>query len=175
MDTKNESITNKIHSEISNTVQNLTGTINNIVNKVTKNNLKEMVDELKLSGNSDIEAENKAIISIISSGEFMSKLADKIASDVIINAGTSMSPIFAIANVQQQSGGPDQMVDGIIKGLSQIGDGSIDPNISETEIKNRIKIDILDRTIKRNDIEKFMQNTIQKNTKFFSTSYSITM
>ena len=180
MGAKNESRTEtrkKIESEISTSITNITENITNVVNNTTNETMTSMVQEMKaqinisvgagntlrsknivasgsdvdIKQNADVQAENEAIIRIISDASAMQKLADKVAADVnnkLANdtaAKASMAQVAAIADTQKQAGGPEQMVDsimktvdGMVKGLSQIGGGSSDTNISETEIRNKI-------------------------------------
>lgn len=203
MGAKNESRTEvkkKIESEISTTIQNITENITTVVNETTNEVMTSMVQEMKAeinvsvaAGNTlraknitalgsdvdikqdaSVQAENEAIIRIVSDASAMQKLADKVQNDVnnkLENdsaAKASMKQVAAIADTQKQAGGPEQMVDsimktvdGMVKGLSQIGGGSSDSNISETTIKNKIKTDILNKTTNRNDIKNIVKNRIE--------------
>ena len=203
MGAKNESRTEvkkKIESEISTTIQNITENITTVVNETTNETMTSMVQEMKAeinvsvaAGNTlraknitamgsdvdikqdaSVQAENEAIIRIVSDASAMQKLADKVQNDVnnkLENdsaAKASMAQVAAIAETQKQAGGPEQMVDsimktvdGMVKGLSQIGGGSSDTNISETQIKNKIKTDILNKTTNRNDIKNIVKNRIE--------------
>jgi len=207
MGAKNESRTEtrkKIQSEISTSITNITENITNVVNNTTNETMTSMVQEMKaqinisvgagntlrsknivasgsdvdIKQNADVQAENEAIIRIISDASAMQKLADKVAADVnnkLANdtaAKASMAQVAAIADTQKQAGGPEQMVDsimktvdGMVKGLSQIGGGSSDTNISETEIKNKIKTDIINKTTNRSDIANIVTNRIQNSMK----------
>jgi hypothetical protein len=190
----------KIESEISTSIQNITENITNVCNETTNEAITNMVQEMKaqinvsvgggntfraksivaqgsdvdIKQNADVQAENEAIIRIISDASSMAKLADKVANDVnnkLENnnaAKQSMAQVAAIADAQKSAGGPEALVgsimasvDKMVSALGTVGGGSKDTNISETDIKNKIKTDILNKTTNRNDIKNIVKNRIE--------------
>ena len=193
-------IESEISTTIQNITENITTVVNDTTNETMTSMVQEMKAQINVSvaggntfraksivaqgsdvdikQNADIQAENEAIIRIVADASAMAKLADKVANDVnnkLENdsaAKASMQQVAAIADAQKQAGGPEQMVDsimktvdGMVKGLSQIGGGSTDTNISETTIKNKIKTDILNKTTNRNDIKNIVKNRIENSMK----------
>ena len=147
---------------------------NQLANVIKSKNITAIGSSIDINQDASLQAENLAIISIVQSASAMADLANKVAADVdnkLKNdsaAKASMAQVAAIAETQKQAGGPEQMVDsimktvdGMVKGLSQIGGGSTDTNISETEIRNKIKTDILNKTLNQNEITNIVTNTIK--------------
>ena len=177
-------IQTEISNTVQNITENITNIVNKTTNETLMGMIQEMKADVKISNNKlksniiiakgadidvdaiikqDIEVENLAIIKIISDASAMAKLADKISSDVTNrlsndSAGkASISQLAAIADVQKQMGGPEQMVDSIMKTV----DGMIGGGSNEEDIKNKIKTDILNKTTNRNDIQNIIKNKIQ--------------
>lgn len=193
-------IESEISTSIQNVTENISNIVNNTTNEAFTSMVQEMNAKIDVTvgcnnnlraksitaiGSSvevvqscAVQAENKAIIKIIGDSTMMAKLADKVSNDVnnkLQNdsaAKASMAQAAAIADAQKQAGGPEQMVDsimktvdGMVKGLSTIGGGSNDTNISETDIKNKIKTDILNKTTNRTDIQNIVTNRIHNSMK----------
>ena len=177
-------IQTEISNTVQNITENISNIVNKTTNETLIGMIQEMKADVKISNNKlksnkitaigasndvdaiinqDIEVENLAIIKIISDASAMAKLADKISSDVTNrlsndSAGkASISQLAAIADVQKQMGGPEQMVDSIMKTV----DGMIGGGSNEEDIKNKIKTDILNKTTNRNDIQNIIKNKIQ--------------
>jgi len=187
-----------IESEMSVKVQNITENITKIVNETTMNVSTEMVQEMAasistsvgganvlkakrivaqgsdvdISQNAKVQAENQAIISIVSSAEAMQKLADKVAADVNNkvtndnNAENSMKQAASISETTKSAGGPEGMLDSLTNMASDMMKsltGSTSEN--ETIIRQKINTDILNKTVNSQDLKNSVTNTIKNSMK----------
>ena len=197
-------IKKKVTAEISLTIKNITENINRVsnetVNEVVTNVVQSTAADIKTSTSCsnllkaknivatgstidinqscDVQAENAAIIKIITDSSSMTALSQKVADGIDTKvkndtaAKSSMDQLAALTEQQKLSGGIESMIEKITDTAQnmmstsmagQIMSSQNDKKITDVEndITSRIKQDILNKTVNQNDISNTIKNTVK--------------
>jgi hypothetical protein len=188
-------VSNKINTEI----QNITANINKVLNETCTTTVSNIVNEnaskikqstaasnkmdlgdIELSGDADIDitqkadvqATSKAIITIISSMEQMSAMANQMAQDMANklqndnSMKASMEAAAKLKEAQKDAGGPEGMVNKIMDTIGNMTKmGSSSSNTIEQSIRNEINNKIINNTRNENEIKNIVKNHVENNIK----------
>ena len=188
-----QEISNKINTEIVNITSNInkvlndtsTSTVSNIVNEnvsqikqSTAASANMKIGDINISGDSDIdisqkvdvEATTKAIITIISSTEQMSKMANQMAQDMankLQNDSAMQAALTAASKLKESekdAGGPEAMVNKVMESVSKMmSAGNTSEKDIETSIRNEMNMKITNTTINENEIRNIVKNHVANN------------
>lgn len=197
-------IRNEINTEIQNTTSNINKILNETMNTTVSNIVQKNATEIKMStsagntasfgdieltGDVDIdisqkaivEATSKAIISLVQSTEQLAELASQMQQDIAnklkndSGMKAAMDAAAKLKEAEKQGGGPEQMVDSIlktVKDMTRVGGSS--SNKTTQDIKNSIMMKIKNTTINENNINNIVKNHIENNiTKVNASSCNI--
>jgi hypothetical protein len=196
-------IQNEIQTSIDIQTNNLNKILNETVNKVSTTMVNEtassinqktsasntaeigdvvVTDDASVDINQSVEvkAQNSAIISIMSDMSSLNKMATQMAADISNKtsndaaAKASLATLAAAKEANKQGGGPEGMLDSVMKTISSLGDsltgGSKTRNEQETMITNKMKQDMKMVTNNTNDITNIIKNQTDSMVKSLSSN-----
>lgn len=188
-----QEVSNKINTEI----QNITSNINKVLNETCTSTISNMINEsastaivavgggnkmdlgnLNLEGDAEVDiqqqneinATQKAIISLIENTEQMSQMANQMSQEMAnkLQNDNAMKAALAAASklkeTETDAGGPEAMVNKIMDSIAKmvsIG-GKTEKDI-ETSIRNEINMKIVNNTLNDNEIKNIVKNHVENN------------
>lgn len=192
-----QKVSNRISAIVKNETENLTKIVNDTITNISTSMVSETAASIKqsttagntltadsltamgggkvnLEQNAMVEAQNKAVIQIITSADSMNELGNKIIADITNKskqdgaAKQSMDTLAKIGDATKDAGGPEALVasvTGMIGGLGKSLTGGSTSSKSDTEIENEVKTELFNKTVNSTDITNKITTNISNSIK----------
>lgn len=193
-----QNIRNEMTLEIQQTTKNLTKVVNESITNISTKLVNETaasitiatsavqsqdIGDIIISGEGNvasieqqakIEAQNKAIVQIISDASAMADMGNKISQDVLNKTQNDASfqqsakAVSALAEKKSDAGGIEGVVNsitGMVTGLMGSITGSNTSSYKETNIVNQVKTKLIQETINQTDISNIIKQNISNEIK----------